>query len=551
MTTMMKRYISLFILSLAVSTMTYAQDEEPAVIETVDQLLGESQAFTVFNRLVTACGLQPELSKVRDEEYERAYQNRLIRDLAQHPSERQIGTIPEHRYYGYTVFAEPDAVWETLLGKAAANITVADVKNYLINKGLYPGGTTDDNYTDVRNIVNLFTTYHILPERLTPDKLVIHYNELGYSSGSLQYTIPVEEFYTTLGQPRLLKIFESTESNGIYLNRFPVLRNGRGQFIDTSEPSNNDYHESGVFQPTRGNALTSNENQGIIVFQRGAENASILQAFNGCVYPISQLLAYTENVQTQLSCQRLRFDAASLLPEMMNNDLRRPMANYSYGASTTRGFPVSREFQYFDNLDIADGTSFYYLSGYNSRWANYQGDEFNVVGNYEFTLKLPPVPANGAYELRIGVSSGSSARSIAQFSLGSDKEHLIATELPIDLRVGGKYKRLRSGNVASNIGWEEDTKDAVHDRLVDIRLHEQGFMKGPQSFTSSYYTTSVRTLESNLRRIVWSGMVEAGKTYYLHVKNCMPSEELQFYMDYIEWCPKNVYANPETPEDIW
>jgi hypothetical protein len=25
----------------------------------------------------------------------------------------------------------------------------------------------------------------------------------------------------------------------------------------------------------------------------------------------------------------------------------------------------------------------------------------------------------------------------------------------------------------------------------------------------------------------------------------------EFYMDYMEYCAKEVYDNPETPEDIW
>ena len=66
------------------------------------------------------------------------------------------------------------------------------------------------------------------------------------------------------------------------------------------------------------------------------------------------------------------------------------------------------------------------------------------------------------------------------------------------------------------------------------------------------FNQPLRTQEFSLRRIVWRGNVEAGKTYYLHVKNCMngmASDQKQFHMDYMEWCPKNVYANPETPEE--
>lgn len=41
------------------------------------------------------------------------------------------------------------------------------------------------------------------------------------------------------------------------------------------------------------------------------------------------------------------------------------------------------------------------------------------------------------------------------------------------------------------------------------------------------------------------------KQYYLRFKSCIESERKEFYMDYIEYCDKNVYDNPDNPEDIW
>ena len=31
----------------------------------------------------------------------------------------------------------------------------------------------------------------------------------------------------------------------------------------------------------------------------------------------------------------------------------------------------------------------------------------------------------------------------------------------------------------------------------------------------------------------------------------MDDPQLELHMDYLEWCPSNVYDNPEVPEDIW
>ena len=553
-----KTYI-LLALCLAVSTVAVAQPDEPMEepVVTLDQELRNAPDYTVFARLVEACGLNEVLSQWRDEAYEQAVRSGQLEDLPQHPTE-QIGTIPLHRNYGYTIFAETDVVWEALLGKSAANITVEDVKSYITAHGLYAQATTDNNYADPNNIINQFTTYHILPEKLSPEQLVFHYNENGYywKTSGMNFTIPVEEFYQTLGLPRLLKIYESRESMGIFLNRFPELRNGRGRFTAAAsggDPNRNDYHESGDFRPLIGDALSADENLGIMVLDRTQEEHPYVSVVNGFIYPLQQLLAYTENVQNQLGTQRLRFDVASLLPEMMNNGLRRPLTQYSDGSTLTRGFPVTQDYPYFERLTIEPGSQFYYMSGLDRGWSNCQGDEFNVVGRYDFTLQLPPVPKNGEYELRFGVSASSWARGIAQFFIGSDKENLQATGLPLDLRLGGKNRRFRTGNIVSNIGWSQDVDDDVQNRLVDLRLYEQGYMKGPNAYLSgaSATATPLRSGEWCLRRIVWRGYLEAGKTYFLRVKNSMNDATLQFYMDYIEWCPCEVYDNPSTPEDIW
>ena len=41
------------------------------------------------------------------------------------------------------------------------------------------------------------------------------------------------------------------------------------------------------------------------------------------------------------------------------------------------------------------------------------------------------------------------------------------------------------------------------------------------------------------------------ETYYLKIKSVLDSEKTEFYMDYLEYCAKEVYDNPEVPEDIW
>ena len=515
------------------------------------------KGYLVTAKLILACGIEDTLSRTRDDVWENLYLNKLVEDLPQHPTE-QIGTVPRHRKYGFTIFAEPDALWESELGKDATEITVDDVKQYLIGKGAYPDASTDNDYKSSDNIINQFLTYHILPEKLSRDRLVIHYNELGYYwKTSTQYSIPVYEYYTTMGKRRLLKVFESGDREGIYLNCFPILRNGRGKY-GPEELNINDYHESGEYREVTGFAMYNDENVGNRIFIDAEGDARHESLINGTIYPIERMLVYTENVQRRLAGERIRIDMAAMFPEMINNDIRRPLGYYSEGSNQTRGFPW--KYSYFNDVTMQQGTLFYYFTGHDRGWSNYQMDEFNIIGKYEFTMKLPPVPAKGHYEIRFGVSSGSPWRSMCQVYFGDDISYLPAAGIPMDLRIGFVRHRFASGEQKSNFGYTNDNDYSSETTLpldeqdeITKNLRARGFMKGPKYFHIGNGTSAQNGQQGEwvTRRIMVSADLDPDKTYYIRFKNVLNNEQSQFFMDYFEFVSKDVYDNPEEPEDIW
>lgn len=517
--------------------------------------------FLVASKLILAAGLEDTLSKTRDDVWEQLYLTKQVKDLPNHPTEPdQPGTMPEHRKYGFTIFAETDNVWEAELGKAAESITIEDVKNYLIAKGAYPDATTDDNYRDENNIINQFITYHVLPEKLSRDKLVIHYNERGYywKTSGQRYTIPVYEYFTTMGKRRLLKIFESVESDGIYLNRFPILRNGRGMY-GPENLDKDDYHESGYFREVGSSqAMYPDENVGIKINYETEEGANHENLINGCIYPIDRMLVYTENVRKRLAGERIRIDMAAMFPEFINNDIRRPMSYYPYGATFTRAVPVN--YQYLDDVKMQEGTMFYYFGAFERSWSNYQMDEFNIIGKYEFTMRLPPVPTKGHYEIRFGVSAGSSVRSMCQVYFGDNPNYLPAAGIPMDLRIGFVYHHFQSGNQYSNFGYTSNADLQAELKLsmeeqdeITKSLRARGFMKGPKYFHCGASTSASLgiELEHVTRRIMVSADMDPDKTYYIRFKNVLNNDKLQFFTDYLEFVSKDVYDNPVEPEDYW
>ncbi len=498
--------------------------------------LGENTVF--FSNLVNATGWADTLNAIRDEAYENAYLNEDIGDIGAHPGANyngvNLGTIPEHRKYGFTVFAENDEVYKSIFGKEVAEITLAEFKEYLVSQGYYPGATTGDDYTNPLNIVNQFVAYHILPYRLPYNQLVIHYNEKGYST-TTGITIPVFEYYETIRKgdaPRkILKLYESQNTQSPVINRFPVLN--RETYMEES--------------------VDGGKEGFMINLQSG--NAQANTAINGLIYTIqdinnpTNLLVYTDETRKSLKNERMRYDLCALLPELANNSIRRPLAKFTDGDGDARAFHTN--YPYFENMTFSDQTECYYLTGYNWGWQNYQGDEFNMVGRYDITLKLPPVPESGTYEIRY-VISANNTRGMCQVYWGEDKTSLPAMGIPLDLRMGGQERMTSAGTFPSIVGWDPDTNDEGVNADIDKRMRNNGFMKGPDYYCASVGSTeSVRKSVNVNRRILLRENMEPNKTYYLKLKSVLDAEDAQFYFDFIEFCAKEVYDNPTAAEDKW
>ena len=308
----------------------------------LNSIYAEKQSgYYVSAMLVRAAGMLDTLQKYRDETYEMAYQTGQVPEMIAHTSGigYTTGKLPEHRYYGYTFFAETDDVWEREIGKNRFDITVEDVVDWLKSNGYYSKAKTDEDYTSEDNILNQFVTYHFLPMRLASDRLVLHWNEKGYSSQLKKPSVVQYEYYTCMGKRRLVKFLESAESDGVFINRFPKIDNGR----------KGTYHEISCDPDKTGIKVPVPETEGEFNVR------------NGIIYPIDQIMAYTEDVQNNLHKERIRFDIVAAMPEMMNNDIR--LQYYTLGQRW--GFPFDSQYPYFDDVFIGDESWFFYYNGYN------------------------------------------------------------------------------------------------------------------------------------------------------------------------------------------
>ena len=330
---------------------------------TVGDLVMNTPNTSFFGRLLDITGWDDQLMDYRDEAYEDF--EKAGEDVTEVVNGKNWdGRYPEHRYFGYTVFVETDSVFEEALGKG--NLTVEALKNWLQTNGYYPDANYDDEYTSEDNVINQFVSYHLLPERLTWNRMVIFSNEKGFYNGAIndgtQFQTNVWEYYETMGKHRrTLKITGIKE--GKRINRYSTMN------LTT-------YREQSVEIP--GVEINSTNGQ--------YDN----NAMNGYYYTINSLLLWGPDVYNKVLNERMRYDICALLPEIMTNNVR-------FNKTASWFFKSD----YFDVIpSMSEETVFQYLPNTNNtgdagQWTNYQTDEFNIKGVFDFTMKLPPVPYTG------------------------------------------------------------------------------------------------------------------------------------------------------------
>lgn len=452
-------------------------------------------------------------------------------NTSEHPETRvfkSVGTfkIEQNRYLGFTAFVETDDILQKEWGlptpelDADGNVTnaaaiIAAIKPHC--EAVY--GTEDANdLTSSNNAINRFIAYHIMKGKYAYNKLVHHFSEYGYQYGSFVtspqdqvYTVDVWDYYPMISalHPSLLKVLQVPDGeHEIYLNRVASYNTGN-------------YQETGVI------------NKGILVNTDNGEYDN--NALNGYYHTIDGILLYDQDTRTKLGNERIRFDLCDMLHELTSN------------ADRTMGYK-GFERGYFENIfNETESTNIHYLTApKGANWRDYQGDEFLFSGTYDFCIKLPPVPTDGTYEIRMGVAMNP-YRSMAQIYFGDNPDNLQPAGLPYDMR--------QSATNNPAMPWVEDTGEENVDRENDQALRIQGFMKAPKYFCSNDGTgkSPARTFGGDwpcMRRIITTADMRSDKTYYLRFKTALNNTDSQFFLDYFELVPTIVYNGP-VAEDIW
>lgn len=491
----------------------------------------QATGYLLFSKALLACGLSDTLKVYEDEAYRAIREANedlfIFENYKQHGwsdmtgDDNSDGIGPEHRRIGFTMFAEKDSYWIEQGIDPTADDALEQLEKWIKDNNYYPSNNTynDTNYKSEHNMLHQWLTYHVLPMKLLPEQLVYHCNELGYTKGHI--TLPCPEWYSVYGERRLIKIYDSDKSNGIYLNSFAPRNKGRkddGKEADGCPP----------------------ELRGVKILT-GDSLANIKDVVNACIYPLEQPLVYTDEVRNNLGKERIRLEGMALLPEAATNYIRRHEGskedkyNHVY-------FPPDNVYQYFENMSIkSEDTKFIYFNGWGYVWPLFSQDEMKASGHYDIVFKLPPVPTIDTYEVRYKILA-TGARGVVQVYFGSDPNNLPVAGIPIDLRKEITYY------LDPGVDWQ-DSGDEDKDSELDHNLRNHMMMKSGRHETAGSGTT--RETSNNIRFIVARQTMYPNQTYYIRFKSVLDSDKTEFHLDYFELCPKVVYDNPNDPEDIW
>ena len=253
---------------------------------------------------------------------------------------------------------------------------------------------------------------------------------------------------------------------------------------------------------------------GVRVLSPTESGLNLQDCANGVYHYISAPLYFNPEALNN----RMRIDATTLFPDFLNMSKCRVQFN----EKTMTMFKNN----YLTNVK-ATSQSLIGVRG-NEIWTNsWEGNMVAICGEFDIEIKLPPVPKTGMYELRLGYSVNPS-RGIIQVYLNG-----IACGVPVNLQQGPE-------------GWKEDTEDEEENRATDKSMHNRGFMKAPDSQGGDISNggTPFRAVGYIMRRVLYTGEIRQDQENWVRFRQLLKGN-YSLSLDYIELCPKNIYASPE------
>lgn len=532
----------------------------PRSDRTVDDQMGVEKDMKIFHEALQRTGLDKVVQEEKkNKTYEYAYTGQA--------TNRDGATLvcPTECYVKWTIFAETDDVFSSL-GITNFDQLKAKCAEWYGNPTWYDYVTetgqkisTDDDYTNPFNVVNMFVAYHIVRAGMPVDKLVYEKNSRTQSTWNMCYGYEPQEYYETLLPNTLLKIWE--------LNPTSANTNNRTLLLNRFRQNNTLTDEIGTFGSDATHPIVF---KGVEI-DRTADRS--IETLNGYIHRIKGVLLYNANVVASQK-ERLRFDSSNFLYEMINNGFR-----FATGGDINAMGPngdnsrVAFDNTYFDNIVCYNPNTLlrYCVMG---AWRANNSDQFQGWDAYDFAIKLPHVPT-GTYELRI-IYPPMARGGLMQFYTGksSSQSDMIAQGIPFDACADPTLAGNAMG--CEQIVTADEDENTDYGVESDQVMHVRGYMRAPASFSRGTYNTitdkiaydpsdiysAAKSITGStscrsewgygtmmLRRVIGVLSLKQSEDLWFRIKNLVNDANLGWSFDFIELCPVEVYGNQQMSED--
>ena len=508
----------------------------------VGQIVEDNPDVSFFAEALKVTGLVDSLEYIKDDSYDAAAYPKYT-----YTSDfwKEVAKVPEDKYKGFTVFVVTNEILKQKYGITSENSLkqLYDLACQLydpaypddVNQPYHAFNTTledgTNSLTHRKNPLNRFVAYHILTrdvkgyDYLTP--LVLLQNKYHGAIGIKTDLMNPNDWYETLMPHSMMKIEQLTVTgkNESFLGTTGVLN---------ERYANRRYDEK--YQIEGAQILPTIPSQ------------YVQDAPNGRYFYVTDVIAYDKKTREEVMNCRIRMDFSTVFPEIMTQGIRLNGDPTQDDNSGTPDYNGKNGFNYYFPDGYLDGVSmrgncyFVYRRPHWNFWS-YEGDEFNLFGDYDFTFRLPPVPCKGTYQFRLGFCA-LDTRGVAQIYYDGKPQGI-----PVDMR-----KKLTHESIMGD-EFKPDGKnytELTDEQKIDDQkfLKNKGCYRGPYG---GYHTPGGKTInefvnnERTYRRVLCTATIDPddGTDHYIRIR-CTSTSKLgnnnEFMIDYLEIVPKSVYA---------
>lgn len=472
-------------------------------------IMEENKRISLFSEALQATGLATMMRNTyRDASYDPTKYPRY--KYTSHVN-KETATAPDTKEYGFTAFVPTDSILANKYGIHSLQDLyrkACEIYDVMYPEDVDKEGHRFENLSDSVNPLRRFIEYHIMDRKIQGWNYLTPLNDIGIMTTLMN---PVD-WYETLLPHTMLKIEKLTMLK--YADADPM----RERYINRRR--DDEYRIRGA------------------LIQKNVENEYSNQAINGWYFYVDDILAFDETTRDIVDNCRIRMDFSTIFPELETNGIRQ------------NGNVKQQDPEYDETGKY--GRNYYFPSGYlkgvrkctgyfvyrrpHDYYDSYEGDEFNLFGNFDIEFKIPPVPYEGDWQIRLGYAAEFS-RGIAQIYFDGKPQGI-----PLDMTKDLTDASLLGAEWVQDYNSMSDAEKSADYKNLKNKGYYRGAMGGYRYDGAGASTfRQFVTVQMTLRRVLCTVHIDPKEDHYLRIR-CVSTGQTEFDLDYLELVPKSVYG---------